>query len=237
LLAVIRSDFESIHGEIKGLYANGVVPVQGHPDVCIPYEELRVMEQGGVTKFPKVIDNSVVELDVRQMLNGVDLEGTRRRVPSPEREQALRLFISYSHKDDTLRSELEAHLKLLQRQDLTSVWTDRKITAGEEWKGKIDENLESAGIILLLVSADFIASEYCYDVEMKRALERHDAGAAPVIPVILRAVDWHAAPFGKLQALPKDGKPVTLWEDRDSAWLDVETGIRKVAEQLRSRKP
>ena len=88
---------------------------------------------------------------------------------------------------------------------------------------------------MLLVSADFVASDYCYDVEMKRALERHDAGKARVIPIILRAVDWHSVPLGKLQALPKDGKPVTLWPDRDSAWNDVATGIRKVVEQLRAQ--
>ena len=167
------------------------------------------------------------------MLNGVDLEGTRSRADLPQRSEPLRVFISYSHKDETLRAELETHLKLLQRQDLISVWTDRKIAAGEEWKGKIDDNVESAGIILLLVSADFIASDYCYDVELKRALERHDAGNARVIPIILRAVDWHCAPFGKLQALPKDGKPVTLWTDKDSAWNDVAAGIRNVVEQVR----
>jgi internalin A len=168
------------------------------------------------------------------MLNGVDLEDTRPRTGMPEPAEALRVFISYSHKDETLRSELETHLKLLQRRGLISVWTDRKIAAGEEFKGKIDENQELANIILLLVSADFMASDYCYDVEMERALERHEAKQARVIPVILRDVDWHSAPFGKLQALPKDGKAITLWGDRDSAWNDVATGIRKLAEQIRS---
>jgi len=80
----------------------------------------------------------------------------------------LQVFVSYSHKDETLRAELEAHLKLLHRQRVISVWTDREIVAGNEWKGEIDESLESATIILLLVSSDFIASDYCYDVEMKR---------------------------------------------------------------------
>jgi hypothetical protein len=89
-------------------------------------------------------------------------------------------------------------------------WHDRKITAGSEWKGQIDQHLNTAGVILLLVSADFVNSDYCYDIEMKRALERHDKGEARVIPVILRPVgSWQDALFGKLQALPKDGKPVT----------------------------
>ena len=214
-----------------------MVPVPGRPEVVIPYSKLKVLEQKGKVTFDEVIGDDVVELDVREMLNGVDLEGTRPRLDVPERAEALRVFISYSHKDETLRAELETHLKLLQRQGLISVWTDRKITAGEEWKGQIDENLESARIILLLVSADFIASDYCYDVEMKRALARHEAKEARVIPVILRDVDWQPAPFGKLQALPKEGKPVKLWEDKDSAWKDVAIGIRTVVEELRRRRP
>ena len=99
------------------------------------------------------------------------------------------------------------HLGILKRQGVIRDWHDRKITAGTEWKGQIDHHLDTAGVILLLVSADFIASDYCYDVEMKRALERHDTGEARVIPVILRPVDgWQAAPFGKLQAAPTDGQ-------------------------------
>jgi len=231
LLAVIRSDFEAIHGDIKKPQVMEMVPAKENPDVAISYDELKVLEHSGVTEFPKVIGSAVVKLDVQEMLNGVDLEGARRRAVASERGEPLRVFISYSHKDETLRTELETHLKLLQRQGLISVWTDRKIAAGEEWKGKIDDNLESARIILLLVSADFIASDYCYDLEMTRALARHNANEARVIPVILRAVDWHPAPFAKLQSLPKDGQPVTLWPDRDSAWLDVEKGIRKVAEE------
>jgi internalin A len=234
LLAVIRSDFEAIHGDIKKLQVTEMVPVKENPDVAISCDELKVLEQSGVSEFPKVIGNAVAKLDVQEMLNGVDLERARRRAVVSERGEPLRVFISYSHKDETLRADLETHLKLLQRQGLISVWTDRKIGAGEEWKGKIDDNLESARIILLLVSADFIASDYCYDVEMKRALARQSANEARVIPIILRAVHWQPAPFGKLQALPKDGKPVMLWTDRDSAWLDVETGILTVAEQLRS---
>ncbi|CAN5906184.1 hypothetical protein BH20PSE1_BH20PSE1_14280 [soil metagenome] len=144
----------------------------------------------------------------------------------------IHLFYSYSHKDEKLRNQLETHLALLRRQGLIHQWHDRRIGAGQEWAGAIDVNLESAQIILLLVSADFIASDYCYEKEMARAIERHEAGEARVIPVILRAVDWKDAPFAKLQALPKDGKPVTAWADRDAAWLDVAQGIRKAVEAV-----
>ncbi|WP_437820317.1 outer membrane protein assembly factor BamB family protein [Sorangium sp. So ce1078] len=147
----------------------------------------------------------------------------------------IRLFFSYSHKDEALRDELETHLALLKREGLLQSWHDRRIGAGDEWAGQIDRNLDEAEVILLLVSADFLASDYCFDREMKRALARCDAGQARVIPVVLRKTDWHSAPFARLQALPKDGRPVTLWQDRDEAWTDVALGIRRAIEALRAR--
>jgi internalin A len=128
------------------------------------------------------------------------------------------------------------HLKILQRERLIDTWHDRKIEAGEDWKEKIDENLERADIILLLVSADFIASEYCYEKELGRALERHTAGEARVIPVILRDVDWKKARFAHLGVLPKDGRAVMTWPNKDSAWRNVGEGIARVVEEIRSRR-
>ncbi|MCX5654704.1 MAG: toll/interleukin-1 receptor domain-containing protein [Planctomycetota bacterium] len=144
----------------------------------------------------------------------------------------LRLFYCYSHKDEYLRNQLETHLKLLERQNLILPWHDRKISGGKGWEGQIDENLEQADIILLLISADFLASNYCYDVEMTCAIERHDLGEARVIPVILRDVVWTSAPFGKLQALPMDGRPVRKWPDRDTAWRNVAEGIERVIREI-----
>jgi len=176
-------------------------------------------------------------LRVQDMLNGVDLERTRVREIEPERgDRAIRVFISYSHRDDTYREELETHLKLLQRQGEIAIWSDRKIVPGEKWGEKIDDNLEAADVILLMVSADFVASDYCYDIELKRALERDALKEARAIPVILRDCDWSSAPFAKLQALPKGAKPVKLWSDRDTAWRDVARGIRRVADQLRKQR-
>ncbi len=142
------------------------------------------------------------------------------------------LFYSYSHKDERLRDALAIHLTLLKPQNVIKEWYDRDIDAVEEWGEDIDKNLEAADIILLLVSADFIASDYCWGKEMLRALERHDAGEARVIPIIVRPVDWSGAPFGYLQALPKNAKPVVLWANRDVAWVDVAKGISKVAKAL-----
>lgn len=136
------------------------------------------------------------------------------------------VFFSYSHKDEGLRDRLEVHLSMLKRQDAIEAWHDRRIKIGDELKGAIDKELERADIILLLVSPDFLASDYCYDVEMNRAMERHHSTEARVIPIILRPCDWHSAPFGKLLAAPKDGKPVTSWPDLDEAFLDIVRAIR-----------
>lgn len=136
------------------------------------------------------------------------------------------LFFSYSHKDEDLRDQLEVHLAMIKREGLIEAWHDRKIPVGNELDNSIDEKLESADVVLLLVSPDFLASSYCYDKEVQRAMQRHDEGSSRVIPVILRPSDWKKAPFGKLLAAPKDGKPVTKWPDRDEAFLDVVQQIR-----------
>ena len=137
-----------------------------------------------------------------------------------------RIFFSYSHKDEALRDQLETHLAMLKRQGFIEAWHDRRITAGTQLDRSISTQLEAADIILLLVSPDFLASDYCYDREVMRAMERHEAGDATVIPIILRPCDWQEAPFGKLLAAPKDAKPVTQWPDVDAALLDVTLAIK-----------
>lgn len=146
-----------------------------------------------------------------------------------EVKRPLLLFFSYSHADEKLRDELAKHLRILERQGIIETWHDRRIEAGECWESEILKHLQTADIILLLVSADFLASDYCWDIEMKNALERHGTGTAKVIPVILRPCSWQDAPFGKLQALPKDGKPVVDWPSWDHAFLEVASGIMEAA--------
>jgi TIR domain len=136
------------------------------------------------------------------------------------------LFLSYSHRDEALRAQLETHLAGLQRQGFITIWHDRRITAGEDFANAIDAHLEKADVVLLLVSPDFIASDYCYEKEMTRALARHREGGCAVIPVILRPCDWHDMPFGRLQATPKDGKAITLWPNVHEAFLDVVKAIK-----------
>ncbi|SAL80666.1 TIR domain protein [Caballeronia peredens] len=143
----------------------------------------------------------------------------------------VNIFFSYSHKDEVVRNELEAHLASLRHQGLIESWHDRRITAGDEVDNAIFEKLESANIILLLVSSDFINSSYCYSKEMERAMERHRAGTARVIPIIVRHCDWMRTPFGKLLAAPRDGKPILSWPDRDEALADVARQIREAVEE------
>lgn len=148
---------------------------------------------------------------------------------------ALKLFISYCHADETLKTELLKHLEPLRRLQLIDTWHDRQIKAGEDWGKKISSNLEVADLIILIVSIDFINSNYCYDVELERALERHLAGEAVVIPLIARSCMWKTAPFANLQALPKDAKPISLWPDRDDALSAVAASIKDTVEAILDR--
>ncbi|WP_414571761.1 GUN4 domain-containing protein [Nostoc sp. CCY 9925] len=147
-------------------------------------------------------------------------------------EVSLKVFCSYSHKDESLRDELANHLSAFTHQGVISIWHDRNISAGEEWNDEIKTNLKTADIILLLISSDFIASKYCWTVEVQTAIERHEAGDACVIPVILRSIYWKSTPFAKLQSLPKNAEPVTSWADRDAAFTNVAEGFWNAAEKL-----
>jgi TIR domain len=144
----------------------------------------------------------------------------------------LTVFVSYTHTDEEYKADLLKHLEPLRRRQLIDAWHDGKIKAGEQWDKTITSNLDAADIILLLVSIDFINSTYCYEVELERALERHEAGSARVVPIILRPCMWQKAPFASLQVLPKDARAVSLWLNRDEALVNVAEGIRQVAEEL-----
>jgi tetratricopeptide (TPR) repeat protein len=143
----------------------------------------------------------------------------------------VEIFCCYAHEDEEWRRKLEKHLNLLKRQGLIALWHDRLIIAGTDWAETIDAHLETASIVLLLVSADFFASDYCYGIEMKRAMERQATGEAVVIPIIVRPADWHSAPFAHLQVLPTAAKPLSTWPDEESGLTDVAVGIRKALEE------
>ncbi|HYQ04078.1 MAG TPA: toll/interleukin-1 receptor domain-containing protein [Polyangiaceae bacterium] len=152
-------------------------------------------------------------------------------------EKLGNVFVSYAHEDEGLRRQLGKHLSSLERQGLIATWHDRMISAGTEWQGTIDDRLEEAGVVLLLVSSDFVNSSYCYDVEMRRALERHEARDALVIPIVLRPVLLRGLPFARLQALPRDAKPVTDWPTLDSAFVNITEGLRDSIATFKARLP
>jgi CheY-like chemotaxis protein len=151
------------------------------------------------------------------------------------------LFYSYAHEDESLRKELCGHLKILERRGLLSQWHDRQIQAGEDWHSRISEELQTADLVLLLVSTAFINSDYIFGNELTMAMQRHAAGFATVVPVIVRAVnieaeDADAFPFMKLQGLPTDLRPVTSWPNRDEAWTNVAKGLRATVKSIHEKK-
>lgn len=141
-----------------------------------------------------------------------------------------KVFFSYSHDDEQYRDQLEKHLALLRREGLIESWHDRRIQAGNPLAQEIDRHLEQADVVLLLVSASFLYSDYCYSIEMQRAMERQKSGEATVIPVIVRPCDWKSAPFGKLMAVPRDGKAIVTWANYDEAYTDVARRVREIVE-------
>jgi hypothetical protein len=154
---------------------------------------------------------------------------------SPAQDEPLEVFIAYSRKDEDLREALEEGLKSLERRGhIKSYWYDAKIAPGDEWQKEIDRRIRHAHIILLLISYSFLASDYCHDVELTKAMKRHKAGEAIVIPVILRRCNWREYEFAELQALPSEGKPVEEWPIKAAAIYDIDNGIRRAIEKLRS---
>lgn len=156
--------------------------------------------------------------------------------PPPMPSKPYDIFLSYSHEDEELMNFVRTHLMIFDRQGLIRKWWDRKLLGGQHIDGTLTAQLASSDIILLLVSASFLASDYCYDTEMKQAMVQHASGRSVVVPVILRPCSWHSAPFGQLLALPTDGKALTLWPNRDEAGLVIAEGLRRIVADLQARQ-
>ena len=155
---------------------------------------------------------------MKRLLTSVEL-------PRAKTSGSVRIFISYSHRDEELRAELDTHLKIFQRLGLIETWHDRQISAGDDWASEISQNLDQSDIILLLISADLLASNYCYETEMKRALVRESEGLVRVVPIILRDCPWVYSPFGRLQALPK-GSRRSVADGIHAILVDLQAGRR-----------
>jgi internalin A len=232
LLGVIRADFETIHQGLK-LKPAAFVPVPGHPAATpISYDDLCAFEQSRVETYHHNIDGKVIPLTVADLLNGVDPSPAGRLIGDPARSSLPRVFISYAHKDERLRAELDPHLKWLKRQGIIDYWYDRMIHPGERWDDRIKRELDSAQIVLFFVSTDFLASDYIYEQEIPLALARQEAGKAIGISVILRAVhNFKNCPLAPFQAVNDPERPIKSMSsaERDKAWVQVEAAIQTAA--------
>jgi hypothetical protein len=157
---------------------------------------------------------------------------SKQTPPTDDTQRPIEIFFSYAHEDEALMDEVRRQLVVYDRRNVIEKWHDRKIQPGSEWAGQIDERLQRARIILLFVSPHFMESDYCYDVEMGEALRRHESGLATVIPIVLRPCPWTDSPIGTLQALPQDGRAITLWQNRDEASLSVAQGVMSVVRSI-----
>ncbi len=151
-------------------------------------------------------------------------------------ERPVKVFFSYAREDSELREQLHRHLAVLRREGSIEAWYDGELLPGQPWRPEILAQLEESQVIVMLVSSDFLASDFCTSVEMERALERSRRREGIALPVIARACDWKHTALGELLALPADGLAVTLWSNRDEAWLDTVGGVRKVIEAMRKEK-
>lgn len=147
-------------------------------------------------------------------------------------DRQFEIFFSYAHEDEDLMNDVRRQLIVYERNGRILKWHDRMIPPGVDWRGQIDHRLETAQIILLFMSPHFIESRYCYEIEGEVALRRHNAGQARVVPIVLRPCAWEETPFGRLQALPADSRPISRWADRDEACLDAARGVMRVVDEL-----
>ncbi len=144
---------------------------------------------------------------------------------------AVKAFVSYSHADELALERLIKHLAMLKQDGQIEEWVDQRILAGGVIDDDISLSLDSSGLFLALISPDFLASNYCFDKEMKRALKLNDQGKLRIVPIIVQPCDWKASPLRKFKAIPKDGKPVAEWTNENNAWLSVIDELRRIIER------
>lgn len=225
-----QAEQNKLPGRISQLRAMSMPELKPYIDeLCASLYETRLPRSlNSIVPLVK-INTTVTEIAPRgKSIEQISKEAKLEQVPRPS---PMEIVFCYAHEDEDLLNQLKAHLTPLRRKGLISIWYDRDINAGTEWARAIDEHLNSAHIILLLVSRDFINSDYCYDIQITRAIERHQRREAIVIPVILRPVDWRETSLHILQPLPKDGIPVvnlSYWRSVDDALLNIEEGIKKI---------
>ena len=234
LLGIIREHFERIHRGFEKLPVTELVPIPKYPQIAVPYEELLAYERAGDDEYKVVIDRTPVKFSVAELLDGVDLPGYRDAIGNTRPGSILefyevpRLFISYAHEDERFRDQLRNALTTYERTKELHIDDDTCILPGQKWEDEILSKVEHADIVVLLLSNDFIRSDYCFQKEMQIARERETAGDCTIFPIVVRACAYEKLELGELQAILPNGKPVKQNKDRDAAWLEVTKQLDKV---------
>lgn len=234
LLGIIREHFERIHRSFEKLPVTELVPIPKYPQITIPYQELLAYERAGDDEYKVLLDRTPVKFSVAELLDGVDLPGYRDAIGNTppgsilEFYEVPRLFISYAHEDERFREELRSALMPYERTKALHIADDTCILPGQKWEDEILSKVEHADIMVLLLSNDFIRSDYCFQKEMQIALERDRVGDCTIVPIVVRACAYEKLELGQLQAILPNGKPVKQNKDRDAAWLEVTKQLDKV---------
>jgi len=237
-LAVVRSHLQIINSN-QNQRPKRLIPLPGIKNSYVGYDELLKREKretiyyhyGEVEaefEISKLLEGIIYGDELQQMVKELLLKQKQNFNPLPNTKK---IFISYSNEDvEMVEKRLIRSLKNLERQNKITIWYDKNLQAGEEWDPEIKRQLQEANIILFMVSPDFIATDYIWDVEITKAIERHKRGEAKVIPIICRPCDWKgdATPLSKLHVIPAKGQPITTFENQDEAWLEVLKAIKKV---------
>ncbi len=225
LLAIIRHNFDVIHSDYEFKPEDLVYP-PGAPGKPLPLDDLKTLQREGTVTMPVVLqDKTVIKPRIGDLLNAVDTP-----------KATLKLFLSYAHEDEKSVDELRKNLKIMERNGLIRTFYDRELTAGEKWDARIAQELRDADVIVLQLSRDFLASNYCVETELATAIDRSEKGEAALIAYVLRECDWREVPnLAKFQILPAGNKPINRW-NKDEYWVAVSTGIRKALEKLQSKR-
>jgi internalin A len=251
LLGIVREHFERIHRDFTKLPVTEMVPVPGHPDVMLDYEELLGFERDEVEELPKRVAGKTVRLKIKDLLDGVDVEGSarrenllidlrggsRRNIQDGRVHSAdMSVFISYAHKDERFLEQLRIALVPYERKGELRVWSDPLIEAGQEWREEIFTNLDRADIFILLLSPQSVASEFVNDKELPRAMELRKKGVFEIMPVVIKPCGWKKLELAELQVVLPDGKSISQAKNRDAAWQDVTEQLNKVMARVKKKR-
>lgn len=247
LLGIIRQHFERIHRTYEKLPVTELVPIFGHPSSHVNHDLLLKYEKSGRDTITVAISDDLRDFSVKELLDGVDMPGAPRQLSKMwittfkeiaakiSGQGPLSLFISYSHKDELYRDELRGALTAYERKQELETWDDTRIEPGQKWELEILEKLEQADIIVLLLSNDFIKSDYCMQKEMQRALERDAAGECAIVPIVVRDCRFDKLHVGQIQAILPNAKAIKNHRNRDAAWLEVTRQLDRVIAQLKRK--